>query len=747
MEDATHIRNMDNLDIPGYRVLEEIGRGGMAVVYKALQVSLGRYVALKVLNPYLAGDPELVKRFQREAKAAAVMRHPNIVTIYDVGEANGYYFIAMEYVKGKSLKEYLTEKGPLSPEEAIRILKDVASALDYAHKEGFVHRDVKPSNVLIDRSTGRALLADFGVVRALHEGTHLTHTGQFVGTVRYASPEQVTGRNVGYRSDLYSFGIMTYEVLAGHAPFEGDTLSVLHAQVYTSPPSIRRYRPEFSPKVDAVLAKMLSKSPSNRYPTASEFVADLRRTLSEKGVGKKSPLVSMQSPAMVATVGALVLLLVLFLSIMAYHLRKEKRGATVAVSPAFLPSATPAAFVTPLPQSIAGAHNTTATIVPTGTFVATSTTAPTGTSIAAVSPSVTPPPPTPYIEVVAEVANLRTGPSTKFSVVGKPRAGERMQVLGRNRDASWIEVRTSDGKTGWIYHSTVSLKNSPADFIRVVPTPTLPPLPLVEFAFVGAHPDKYAREIYALYVGDPRPHRLTFAEGSDGYPGISPDRKHIVFEAGRNGKKAGIDIWLMDSDGSNQKRLTTTDGNEAQPSFSPDGRHIVFISDMIGRTQIYVMDLDGRNVRRIPAPGWCFAPSFSPDGKDIVFVATKDSKVFDVFVIGTDGQHLRQVTHGFGHCENPSFTSDGRFIVFQSNVSGNGEIWKVRADGSGSPVNLTNNPADDSRPALSWDGKKIAFVRVTFTKPHIWLMNADGSNQHKWIDLGLLGEIDPAWSR
>ena len=295
MEDTTRIRNMDNLDIPGYRVLEEISRGGMAVVYKALQISLGRYVALKVLNPYLASDPELVKRFQREAKAAAVMKHPNIVTIYDVGEANGYYFIAMEYVKGKSLKEYLSEKGPLSPEEAIRILKDIASALDYAHKRGFVHRDVKPSNVLIDAEMGRALLTDFGVVKALHEGTHLTHTGTFIGTVRYSSPEQIQGKSVGAESDLYSFGVMAYEMLSGRTPFEGGVTAVMHAHVFEPVPPLSSRVRGLPEKVDTVFEKALAKSPGDRYGSAAEFVDDLERVLKGlemRGVVERAAVVS-----------------------------------------------------------------------------------------------------------------------------------------------------------------------------------------------------------------------------------------------------------------------------------------------------------------------------------------------------------------------------------------------------------------------------------------------------------------------
>lgn len=281
MDSTTQDHKTGFPEIPGYQIIEEIGRGGMAVVYKAVQVSLGRHVALKVLYPSLSADPELVKRFQREAKAAAVMKHPNIVDTYNVGEANGYYFIAMEYVEGRSLKEYLSEKGSLPPDESIRILKDVASALDYAHQQGFVHRDVKPSNVLIDEETDRALLTDFGVVKALHEGTHLTHTGTFIGTLKYASPEQIQGKSVGIRSDLYSLGVMAYEMLCGRPPFEGAPAALMLAHIHKPPPPLSGVPAE----VNEIFLRALAKSPDDRYESASEFVDDLKGAFQGQEVG------------------------------------------------------------------------------------------------------------------------------------------------------------------------------------------------------------------------------------------------------------------------------------------------------------------------------------------------------------------------------------------------------------------------------------------------------------------------------
>jgi len=265
-----------------YQILEEIGRGGMGTVYKAVQLNLGRHVALKVLLPSLASNTDLVRRFQREAQAVASLRHPNIVTVYDVGKDKDCHYIAMEYIQGESLKEYIRRKGTSNLNVALQILQEVAFALDYAHKQGFVHRDVKPSNVLLDHEMNRALLTDFGVVKAI-QGTRLTRSGTFIGTAEYASPEQVLGMDIDYRSDLYSFGIMAYEMLSGKVPFEGDTISVLHSQVYEHPPTIRLYQPDLPPSVDAVLNRMLAKNPEERYLSAKEFVADLSRALTRQG--------------------------------------------------------------------------------------------------------------------------------------------------------------------------------------------------------------------------------------------------------------------------------------------------------------------------------------------------------------------------------------------------------------------------------------------------------------------------------
>ncbi|UCH97788.1 MAG: serine/threonine protein kinase, partial [Candidatus Aminicenantes bacterium] len=202
--------------IPGYRMIKKLGQGGMADVYLGVQEKLQRHVAVKVMIPSLFRDELFSKRFIKEAQTAAQLNHPNIITIHDVGEAEDSYFIVMEYL-GESLSNRLRQTGCLPPKKALKIVKMIASALDYAHKKGFIHRDIKPDNIMF-RSDGTVVLVDFGIARAIDSSTHLTRTGMSIGTPHYMSPEQCKGEKIDGRSDIYSLGVQLYEILTGDVP-------------------------------------------------------------------------------------------------------------------------------------------------------------------------------------------------------------------------------------------------------------------------------------------------------------------------------------------------------------------------------------------------------------------------------------------------------------------------------------------------------------------------------------------------
>jgi len=270
-------------DIPstlaGYRIERELGRGGMGRVYEAEHVQLQRRLALKVLAPHLTADEAFRERFVRESQLLAAIDHPNIIPIYDAGEADGFLYIAMRYVEGADLKALLEREGPLDAERAVGLVEQVADALDAAHARDLVHRDVKPANVLVDAETERIFLTDFGLAKRLR-GQGLSGAGLFLGTVDYASPEQIEGRPVTPAVDVYGLGCLLYECLTGSPPFQKETdVAVVHAHLLEPPPQVTAIRPELPGGLDGVIATALAKSADGRYATCGDLVADAQAAL------------------------------------------------------------------------------------------------------------------------------------------------------------------------------------------------------------------------------------------------------------------------------------------------------------------------------------------------------------------------------------------------------------------------------------------------------------------------------------
>jgi eukaryotic-like serine/threonine-protein kinase len=256
-----------------YRVLNRIGSGGMADVYCAEDLQLGRKVALKVMHSRFAEDPEFVERFRREARNAAGLNHQNVVSVYDRGEWDGNYYIAMEFLEGRSLKQVVQQHGPLAPEDAIDLTVQVLRAARFAHRRGVIHRDIKPHNVIVDEE-GRAKVTDFGIARA--GASDMTQTGSILGTAQYLSPEQAQGHAVDATSDLYSIGIMLYELLTGRVPFDGDSaVSIALKQVNERPVPPSAVNPAVTPALESVVLHALEKDPARRFPDADAFIAAL----------------------------------------------------------------------------------------------------------------------------------------------------------------------------------------------------------------------------------------------------------------------------------------------------------------------------------------------------------------------------------------------------------------------------------------------------------------------------------------
>ncbi len=297
-------------EFAGYRLEELVGTGGMSMVYRAQHLRLERTVALKVLMPELSQDDSFKERFTRESRLAASLDHPNVIPIYEAGDEGGVFYIAMRFVGGSTLKHVLETDGPLPAARAASVMSQVASALNAAHEEkGLVHRDVKPANILVVSGHGaeggdHVYLSDFGIAKQRAAGA-LTKTGMFVGTADYAAPEQIEGRELDRRADVYALGCVLYETLTGAPTYEKDSeVALMYAHLLEPPPQVTHKRPDLSPEIDAVVAKAMAKSPDDRYATATEFAAAMRKALIGTETRRTQQSDQTRVPETVLTAGA-----------------------------------------------------------------------------------------------------------------------------------------------------------------------------------------------------------------------------------------------------------------------------------------------------------------------------------------------------------------------------------------------------------------------------------------------------------
>ena len=298
-------------EFAGYRLVSLIGHGGMSIVYRAEHIGLERTVALKLLSPQVSADEDFRERFQRESKVAAALEHPNIIPIYEAGEENGVLYIAMRYVEGADLKSRLKQGGPLEEHQVVVLISQVAAALEAAHDKGLVHRDVKPANILIAAGAGvegsdHAYLSDFGVVKNT-AAAGFTKTGLFVGTADYASPEQIEGKPLDARADIYSLGCVTYEALTATPTYEKDSeVAMMYAHLLEPPPKLTEKRPDLPPEVDEVMAKAVAKSKEDRYERPTEFALALKQAVGAGAASGVSAVVAQPGAGETVLAGASV---------------------------------------------------------------------------------------------------------------------------------------------------------------------------------------------------------------------------------------------------------------------------------------------------------------------------------------------------------------------------------------------------------------------------------------------------------
>ncbi|MEM7342832.1 MAG: protein kinase, partial [Chloroflexota bacterium] len=680
-----------------YKLLDLLGSGGMAEVYRAVQTSLDRTVAIKVMYPHLAREEGFKERFQREARAVASLRHPNIIQIHDFDVDNGWYYMVMEYVAGGTLMDQLTalhSRGEIMPMPQLSdLIQSIGSALAYAHKADMVHRDIKPANIMISKQ-GEPILTDFGIARIVG-ATKYTWTGTTTGTPAYMSPEQAQGEHGDERSDIYSFGVMLYEIATGTLPFAAHTpFGVIMQHVNEPLPPPQRRNPELSDQFVNVLEKTLAKRPDQRFQTATELVVAMEQAIGDKasatypGIPQQTAVVASPIPQVevVAPPAAVVSKpppsqeqssrsnrsMFLIGGVLIVGLLVAVLGL-VFLGGYFLQNGSPNNESTE--QN--GANNVAvldvATVTPTPL------------------PSSTPAP--------TETATDTPVPATDTPAPTTPDA---------------VETTTTQQGESLQLPATSTLTVTP------LPTPTETPAPTEtavasalegRLLFVSDRDGDF--EIYLQQLGsNVAPQQLTNNSADDWFPDWSNISDDIVFTSNRTGNN--YDLYTMTASGGEQTAYVTGGGWDEYGSWGPNDRRLMFVT---------TAETDGT-------------------GNAELFLRAEDGSV-------------TRLSQNTAEDRNPDWHPNGT-IFYASNLNDNWDIYSISLnDTSIPPTNITNHPDLDEDPALSPDGTQLVFIRKSVDTNgdgtidgddpgNIYTMDIDGTNVQAITTLNR--DTSPTWS-
>ena len=659
-----------------YRIDGKLGAGGMATVYLARDLKHERDVALKVLRPELAVMLG-VEMFLNEIRISAGLDHPHILTLIDSGEAEGFLYYVMPLVRGESLRQRLAREHQLGIDAALSITRQVAAALDHAHRNGIVHRDIKPANILLREDD--AVLTDFGIAVAVRDagGARLTESGFSLGTPLYMSPEQAMGdRRVDARSDVYSLAAVLYEMLTGEPPHTGSTVQAVLAKLLMErPTAMRVLRATVPPGIEAAVTKGLAKSPADRFTSAGDFAKAL-----ETGAAVAAGSADGRRPwTRARRVGTgLAAAAVLALGLWGGYARSHAGSAAESASD----DPTPAA---------GGAG---------------------GAAIGQIVVSVN------GLPAALPVNVLVSGPSGPVRILGD--TGEKVIThLPPGRYAVEAPAVTS-GMTAYLpeaAHQEVRLTGSTMDArvaVRYFPE---------SFAIVFMRNG----DMWAMNADGSGQVNLTNHPAPGGLPSWSPDGRRIAFVDYPNGN---YQIATMNFDGSARTQVTTDPSDHSGASWSPDGTRLAIVRLRADGTRaISIANADGSHAKELtPAGSHDDDPQWSPDGRSIAFMSFIAGHI-ETWRMKADGSERRRLTQPPGNGDMfPSWSPDGRKIVIHRNLPGNNdEIIVMDADGS-HQTNLTRNPASDIDPQWSPDGTKIAWLSDRSGVLNVWVMNADGSH-------------------